>query len=177
MQQMIKAAIRAGGPAGDQWPDPHPHAYAIRAAKRRERRRASRAAKGVKVRGRKIMNHVEQASPVKPLQKLAGATRYYYDDAIKTVTIGFLDQKRRGLGKMHAAGFKIPVTGRMRKMMFAAGFPLAKGTTELRVPARPVVRPVFERERGNIIRNVREKTINNIYRYLTGKPRDWDKAT
>jgi len=104
-----------------------------------------------------------------PLQRLAGATRYFYSQSDKSVLIGFLDQKNRGLGKMHAAGFTIQITSRMRKMLFAVGMPLAKGTMQLKVPGRSVVAPIFIREQMNIRRNVAFKSLDNLTRYLAGK--------
>ena len=110
----------------------------------------------------------------KPLLKLAGATRYSYNDSIKTVTIGFLDQRNRGLGKMHAAGFEKTVDRPMAKLLAAYGFPVKTGTV-LKTPGRPVVGPIFEQEKANIYRNIQTNAVNNIYRYLTGRPKDWDK--
>jgi hypothetical protein len=114
---------------------------------------------------------MEQGGPygLKPMRKLANAVRYAYDKTIKTVTIGFLDQKKRGMAKKQAEGFKISVTTRMRRMLFAAGFPLAKGTTELTVPPRPIVAPIFAREQKNIVQNIRLKILDNIKRYVSGK--------
>ncbi len=171
LRNIIKLSIQRGG-SEEGWPKLHPHTIPLYSAKRREKRRGQRMSRGVKVRARKYAEHIEQQSSKFPLQRLAGAVRYYYDNTIKTITIGFLDQKKRGLAKLHAGGFRIPVTDKMRKMAFAAGFPLAKNTKELNVPARPVVGPVFMREKTNIVRNVQEKSLRNIYRYLTGKTKE-----
>ncbi len=177
LQKILKIYIQLGG-VGVYWPALHPHTLAILAARRRRARWAAQAARGKKVRGSTVVKyrgHTEiQPGGVKPLRKLAGATRYYYDDTVKTVTVGFLNQKMRGLGKMHAAGYTKTVDRRMGKLLAALGFPVRTGTT-LKTPARPVVGPVFEREKANIIKNVKTKTINNIYRYLTGGQKDWDQ--
>jgi hypothetical protein len=179
LQRLIKRSIQAGGPPGQPWAPLHPHTLAIMAAKKRRKRWASREAQGKTVRAStraKYRGHGEiDPGNVKPLRKLAGAARYYYDDAIKTVTIGFLDPKNKGLAKMHAAGFTKTVDRRMGRLLAAYGFPVKTGTV-LRVPGRPVVGPVFDREKATIRKNIQENTINNIYRYLTGKPKDWDKA-
>lgn len=175
MQKMIKAAIQQGGPEGHKFQKLSPHYDPIRLSQRAHKTRQAKLDAGKNARRTKWQKlisekgHIEGETPLRPLRKLAGATRYIYDDSIKTATVGFLDQKKRGLGKMHAAGFKIQVTDRMRRMLFAAGMPLKKGTNELDVPARPVVAPVFEREKKTIINNIKNKTLRNIYRYLTGK--------
>jgi len=175
LQKIIKLSIQQGGPG---WPPLHPHTLAVMMARRRQGRWAAQEAKGKKVRAstkQKYRGHIEMdPGSVKPFRKLAGATRYYYDDSVKTVTIGFLDTKKRYLAKKHAEGFTMTADRRMGKLLAAYGFPVKTGTV-LKVPARPVVGPVFEREKGNIKTNIQQSTVNNIYRYLTGRPKDWDK--
>lgn len=175
LQRIIKRSILAGGPPGAQWPELQPHTLAIKAAKRRHARWASKRARGGKVRQStiaKYSGHVEVApGAIKPLRRMAGQTRYYYDNQTKTVTIGFLSEKSRELAKKHAQGYTRTVDRRMRKMLAAHGFPVREGTT-INVPPRPVVEPVFNAEQDNITNNIRVKAIDNIYRYLTGKPKD-----
>lgn len=180
LQKIIKLAIQRGGPEGAQWPALHPHTLAIMAARRRHTRWAAKRAKGGAVRAstvRKYAGHTE-ISPgmIRPLRKLAGSTRYYYDDSMKTVTIGFLDTKRRYIAKRHAEGFTQTVDRRMGKLLAMYGFPVRTGTV-LKVPARPVVGPVFAKEKARIVKNIQEKAVNNVYRYLTGKPKDFEKET
>jgi hypothetical protein len=174
MQKMIKTAMMMQRLFGLDIPPLSPHTAYIKAAVRRERRRNLRIEKGVKVRKRKTPEgkHHEIESPVNPLQRLAGSIRYQYNDAIKTATVGPLDEKWRGLMKMHAQGFSLNITPRSRRFHFAVGMPLAKGTTQLRVPPRPIIAMIFQRERDQIIKNVQEKTHRNIYRYLTGKSKE-----
>lgn len=180
LQQIIKTSIQLGGPAGGRWPILHPHTLAVMAARKRQARWAAKRAKGGKVRSStvaKYRGHTE-ISPggVMPLRKLAGATRYVYDDTTKTVTIGFLDPGKRALAKKHAEGFTQTVDRRMGRYLAAHGFPVKTGTV-LKIPPRPVVAPVFRAEQPNIIKNLHEKVANNIYRYLTGRAKDWDKAS
>ncbi|HSV27249.1 MAG TPA: hypothetical protein VLH60_05090 [Sedimentisphaerales bacterium] len=180
LQQIIKTSIQLGGPKGVRWPPLHPHTLAIMAARRRQARWAAKRAKGGKVRGptvAKYRGHAEiNPGAFMPLRKLAGAARYYYDEGTKTVTIGFLDPQKRGLAKKHAEGFTQTVDRRMGRYLAAHGFPVKTGTV-LKVPPRPVVEPVFRAEERNIYHNLRERVVNNIYRYLTGKAKDWDKAS
>jgi hypothetical protein len=179
LQQIIKTAIQLGGPASGKWPVLHPHTLAIMAARRRQARWAAKRAKGVKVRAStvaKYRGHVEMdAGGIGPLRKLAGATRYTYDDTTKTVTIGFLDPGKRGLAQKHAAGYTQKVDRKMGKLLAAHGFPVKTGTV-LKIPPRPVVAPVFRMEEKNLIKNIHEKVANNIYRYLTGRDKDFEKV-
>ena len=175
LQKLIKRSIQAGGPPGQPWAPLSLHTLPILAARRRRTRwaaqkKAPRASTVKKYRGHTEMD----PGGKKPLLKLAGATRYQYNESIKTVTIGFLDQRNRDLGKMHAAGFEKTVDRPMAKLLAAYGFPVKTGTV-LKTPARPVVGPIFEQEKANIVRNVQYNAVNNIYRYLTGRPKDWDK--
>lgn len=179
MQKLIKLEIRRGGPNGQRWPTLSPHAYPIRLAKERYREIQASRHKGVKIgKGREFVmrihggKHHEMSSGQFPLQKLAGAIRYAYDAAIKTATIGPLQSSWRHLFKQVATGYQVPVTPRMRKLLFAVGMPLTKETTVLNVPPRPVVGPVFQTEKQRIIANIQQKSIRNIYRYLTGKSKD-----
>ncbi len=179
LMKLIKAAIQAGGPPGEPWAPLSPHTLAILAARRRQARWAARESKtGRRVRAStvaKYRGHTEiDPGGIKALRKLAGATRYYYNASIKTVTIGFLDQRNKGLGKMQAKGFTKTVDRRMGRLLAAYGFPVKTGTV-LVTPARPVVAPIFAQEEKNIYRNIRTNAVNNIYRYLTGRPKDWDK--
>lgn len=175
LQKIIKLSILQGGPEGAPWPPLNPHTLSILSARRRQARWKAKEARGGKVRGStraKYSGHSEiDPGGAKALRKLAGSTRYYYDDSIKTISIGFLDPGRRYLAKKHAQGFTRTVDRRMGKLLAALGFPVKTGTV-LKVPARPVVGPVFEREKANIVKNVQNKAINNIYRYLTGKGKD-----
>ncbi len=107
-----------------------------------------------------------------PLLKLAGGTRYSYDEGMMVAEIGFLSGHSPGattvLAKKHAMGFRVPVTSRSRRWAFGLGFPLKKSTTELVIPPRPVIGPVFEQEKNRIVKNINEKTLANIQRYISG---------
>jgi hypothetical protein len=171
LQQVIKTAIQTGGPEGAKWPKLSAHTLMIQRFVRLYKGRQARKAKGKRVKGwRDTERHMEMAANKFPLQKLAGASRYFYNPGEKLVTIGFLDPRKRGLAKMHAQGFEIDVSSeRSRRLHFAARMPLKKGTTKLRVPPRPVVSVIFEREGKQIRQNVYEKVFSNIGRYLANK--------
>lgn len=177
LRKIIQMCIRQGGPPGAPWLPLHPRTLTVKAHRRREARWAAKEAKGVKVRAatkRKYRGVPSEMAwgAAKPFQKAIGATQYYYDDDIKTVSIGFLkDTKIRYLMSKHAEGFTYKVDSRMRKFLALHGFPVKESTT-LKVPARPVVGPVFEKEKATILKNVKEKSMRSIYRYLTGKSKE-----
>ena len=168
LQKEIKRSIQLGGPEGAKWPKLHPHTLMIQRFVRLYRGRQRRILAGKKVRGwRDSERHMEMQANKHPLQKLAGATRYFYNKGEKMVTVGFLASQARWLAKRHAQGFEIDVSGeRSRRFHFAARMPLAKGTTKLKVPPRPVVSVIFEREGRQIRQNVYEKVFANVGRYL-----------
>jgi hypothetical protein len=171
IRNIIKQAIQLGGPEGDKWPKLNPHTAVLSRAKRQfvKNYRLSRKGRKKGEGSRRLYKDVMLSTRLSPLLKLAGASRYDYDPQIKTMTIGFLDQRMRGLAKRHAAGYETPVTPRMRKMAFSLGFPLKKSTQRLKTPPRPVIGPVFRREQANIRKNVAFKSLDNITRYLAGK--------
>jgi hypothetical protein len=171
LQRIIKLAIQMGAPPGERWPKLNPHTGVLNRAKKQWVRNYKLSRKGRKKgeEARRIYREQMLSTRLNPLSKLAGATRYVYDGMIKTVTIGFLAQRMRGLAKMHARGFETAVTPRMRKWAFALGFPLKRDTAKLTTPPRPVIGPVFDAEKVNIRRNVAFKSLDNLTRYLAGK--------
>lgn len=168
LQQVIKRSIQLGGPEGARWPKLHPHTLMIQRFVRLYRGRQRRVLAGKRIRGWKDKErHMEIQANKHPLQKLAGASRYFFNAAEKMVTVGFLASKARWLAKRHAQGFEIDVSSaRARRFHFAARMPLAKGTTKLKVPPRPVVSVIFEREGRQIRQNVYGKVFANVGRYL-----------
>jgi hypothetical protein len=93
---------------------------------------------------------------------------------MEMVSIGFIrakgvSDKLLKLAGMHSKGFSTPITAKMRKMLFALGFPVKKSTTSLKTPARPVIEPVFQHEQGNIMGNVEAKFLASIQRYMEEK--------
>lgn len=186
LKTIVAKTIHDGGPNGS-WKALNPHtAYLNRAAFRTIKTwRLSR--KGLK-RGeasRKVSMSLEERSKrfVKtsksPLLKLKGAVRYRVDREEMYANIGFIGDDARGYRirriVSHAAeGFRTPVTRLMRRFAFGLGFPLRRDTSELVAPPRPLIRPVFEKEEGNIVRNISMRVVNNISRYRHGLEKDWD---
>jgi hypothetical protein len=108
-----------------------------------------------------------------PLLKLAGAVRYNYDKNLQQVGIGFIQSEGVSpgmlkLARMHAKGFETRVTPKMRRLLFAIGFPVKKSTKVLKTPARPVIEPIFHQEQNNILKNLETKFWKSLNRYLEG---------
>jgi hypothetical protein len=178
LQQVIKWAIRKGGPDSAKWQELNPHTGVLNARRAgldgryktiKNFRMAWRGEKGKKRRVREYKPVMESARK-KPFSRLAQGVRYKFDGADMSVAVGFVDANRAShleklLGR-HAAGFETPVTPKMRRMAFALGFPLKKTTTRLRSPARPLMEPVFNEQRARIMDEMEKKFTRNINRYL-----------
>lgn len=173
IRDMIKTAIRSGGPDGDKWEKLNPHTGIISMGKKKTIKNYKMGWTGNKGSKRRVRQYkdVMLSTKTAPLSKLAGAVRYKYDSGDQTVSIGFLQSAgiSSGLLKlagMHAKGFKTNITQRMRKMLFALGFPVKKSTTYLESPARPVIDPIYRHEQANIMRNIESKFIASILKYM-----------
>ncbi len=173
LRNMIKAAIRAGGSDGNKWDKLNPHTGVLSRAKKGSVKNFKMVWKGKKGSKRRVRQYkdVMLSTRTAPLSKLAGAVRYDYDTDTQIISIGFIREKGVSdgmlkLAGMHAKGFKTRITPKMRKMLFALGFPVKKSTTILESPARPVIEPIFRQEQGDIMRNIEIKFMASIMRYL-----------
>lgn len=176
LRKVVQDTIRRGGPGG--WQQLNPHTGILSKAKRGTVKnfRLSRK-KGES--GRRIYRKTMTSTRRSPLLRLAGAVRYRVDKDDLSAHIGFVNDDRRGYRVQRiiskaAQGYRTPLTPRMRRFAFAMGFPLKKDTNELVAPARPLMRPIFEREAGNVVRNISMRVVNNITRYRQGLEKDWD---
>jgi hypothetical protein len=178
LRNLVKAAIRAGGVDGNKWEKLNPHTGVLARLRTRSGRIGNvknykmvwKGQKGSKKQVRQYKD-VMRSTKSKPLSKLAGAVRYDYDPNDQMVSIGFIQSGGVSpamikLAGMHAKGFKTKITPKMRKMLFALGFPVKKSTSYLESPARPVIEPVFRQEEGDIMRNVEAKFMASIMRYM-----------
>lgn len=171
LRDLIKDAIRRGG-VDSEWSKLNPHTGVLARAKKGSVKNYKMAWKGPKGSKRRVRQYkdVMLSTRLAPLSKLYGAVRYEYDDETQTMNIGFLQSAGVSAGmlklaRMHAQGFETPITPRMRKMLFALGFPIKKSTTTLKTPARPVIDPVFQQEKNNITRNLELKFFKSLERY------------
>ena len=79
--------------------------------------------------------------------------------------IGFVDGRLDRWAAKHAAGYRIPQTKVgsqiMAGVLRAAGIPKAAGKGRaMKVPARPIIGPVWEAEKTNIYNNIRDRVLN-----------------
>lgn len=173
LRELVKAAIRAGGPNGDKWEKLNPHTGVLSRAKKgsvKNYKMVWKGQKGSKKRVRQYKGFMLSTRSA-PLSKLSGAVRYQYDDDLDMVSIGFIrnagvSDGMLKLAGMHAKGFTTKITPKMRKMLFALGFPVKKSTTTLESPARPVIEPVFRQEQDDILANIERKFFSNLNRYF-----------
>jgi len=85
-----------------------------------------------------------------PLKKLAAGARYEKtgSSAETRVRIGFLNPRLAQLAAYHAVAHDVPVTPKMRRLIFAVGLGIAKRT--IHIPARPHVDPVYRKNQAHI---------------------------
>lgn len=173
IRDLVKAAIRAGGVDGHKWEKLNPHTGVLARAKKGSVKNYKMGWKGEKGSKKRVQQYKDVMLSTKsaPLSKLAGAVRYDYDANDQMVSIGFIQsggvsQSMIKLAGMHAKGFSTRVTPKMRKMLFALGFPVKASTTSLESPARPVIEPIFRQEKGDIMRNIEEEFMASILRYM-----------
>lgn len=104
---------------------------------------------------------------ITPFLRLIAGIRYKVDIEDNLAEIGFINPKTRLAEwlRKHERGYATPVTPRKRRFLFAIGFPLAKGTTTLKTPARAWVGKVYEHMRGKIPGMFEEKFWAALQRY------------
>ena len=173
LRDLVKAAIRAGGLAGNTWEKLNPHTGIMARAKKGYVKNYKLVWKGQKGSKKRVRQYKDVMLSTKsaPLSKLAGAVRYDYDSNDQMVSIGLIQsggvsQSMIKLAGMHAKGFQTKITPKSRKMLFALGFPIKKSTTTFETPARPVIDPVFRQEEGAIMTNIEQNFMGAITRYM-----------
>jgi len=101
-----------------------------------------------------------------PLSRFGPAIRYKVRKAgAKTSSeIGFITGRLDRWAAKHATGYSIPQTKErarvMAKVLRAAGIPKAPGKGKaMKIPARPIIGPVFRAEKDNISNNIQARVI------------------
>jgi hypothetical protein len=130
-----------------------------------------RGQKGSKTRYREYWGS-KVSSLQQPISRMANAIGYTFDETTGTLDISF--QKNLGsranrlryLMHKQAEGGMTIMTPRMRRMLFAMGFPVTKGLTSLIMPQRPLFQPVFDAQKDTIIAMIQQKFNANIQRYM-----------
>lgn len=129
-----------------QWPKLNPHTGVLAGRRTRDGKIRNRRWKRDRYRtGEKKGQTMQKFSKrEEPFSRMVNMVRYNVDVEDDMVEIGFLNPKRNVYIwlRQHEKGYNVRITPKMRKMLFAWGFPVAADTTELKVPARPWVKPV-----------------------------------
>jgi len=98
------------------------------------------------------------------LGRLYGAVRYrFYKDSRKTV-VGWINKSAERLGMIQEEGKNVRITERMRRFFWASGIPLKKETRYIKIPARPTIGPVYEKEEDKIGLYIE----NKVWDYIRG---------
>ncbi len=156
LRQLIKQGMKEQAPGGQTWPQASPWvqfgsslAARARAIQRRVEKRKSSSAKPPRLTGSKSRT---------PLSRLAGGVRYETSgaDSDIRVRIGFINPRLQQLAAYHAVPHAVPVTGKMRRLIFAVGLGISKRT--ITIPARPHVEPVYRRNHARIAGFCQQRT-------------------
>jgi len=170
LRHMLQDAIKRGGPPGASWEKLNPYTALMESQSRRQERRKSYVPK---------LNPSELTGDYRvPLLKFRGGIRYAVNKDETAMGVGFINPIPDGKGwgppgtsflnmlKMHAKGYTKRVTRRMQIKFFTLGLPLTART--LRVPARPLIEPVWDQEKENVIFSIERKFFLNMDRYARG---------
>lgn len=170
LKNVIQGFMRRAHSTGT-WPPLNPHTGILNQARKKRVKNYRLGWKGPKGQKQRTRNYkrVMQSKRVAPMSRLVGGIRYRYEPAHQRLGVGFVSQSDRTLRliRRQASGYLTRVTPKMRRWAFALGFPLRKHTTHLFTPPRPVIEPVFAMERVRIGKNLRDKYLANVLRYMT----------
>jgi hypothetical protein len=170
LQQELKNEARKATKGGYlKWEPLHPHTGVLNRANRSKERLSWKRTRFTS--GARKGQVIPRLSAMRePLGRMRSSIRYKVDVEDDFVEVGFIDPQDKYYKwvRKQAQGYTVPVTRRMRKKFFALGFPLAKGTTQLKVPGRPWVSRVEDEWRGKMIPFFEEKFWSSYNRYQTG---------
>jgi hypothetical protein len=167
LKKEITTGMKAQHPGGETWPKAHP--WTAMGLLR------GRYVKRTRKWGRTSMTWTERrkggAKALKtdktPLAKLANAVRYKAQEAggagggvAVNVRIGFLTSRAAKLAEYHATGGTMPVTSKMRRLIYAAG--LSIHASSIKVPKRRHVEPVYEQNKELIAANVSKRVADAL---------------
>lgn len=108
---------------------------------------------------------------LQPFSRFVNMVRYKTDPEDVLVEIGLLRPKANYWQWMakNTAGWSTAVTPRMRRMLFAAGFPIARETRQLKTPARKWIDVVRARWESKATEYFEKKFWEAYERYTSGK--------
>ena len=113
-----------------------------------------------------------------PFSRMVNMVQYQVDHEDGIVEIGFrnLQPRYHHLLKIHDVGYEVQITPRMRKFLYAWGFPVKKETTKLKTPPRPWVKPIKRIWEQKAARWFEAKFWDSYDRYKAGRRKsrhDW----
>jgi len=182
LRMEMKEAIARGGVATHRWPGINPQAKWMTAVRRRgwvKNWRTVTRGKRKKWRGKEYWSErfrrtvsqgmTRQLKTGTPLAKFKGGLRYNYDKATTTMQVGFVNPSTpfQKILERHATGFATPISAKARRFAFAMGLPISKYKRFFHIPARPLVGPVWEKEKAHSLRNIEEKFMEMIAREIS----------
>jgi hypothetical protein len=155
LRQLTQTGMRQQAPGDVSWPAPSPwvqYGSSLAGRARMARRRLARRKRAPKQPPPLLYGSKGRT----PLKKLAGGVRYEKQTqpgpggsiAKTTVRMGFLNAKLASLAAYHAEDHTVPVTPKMRRLLFAVGLGISKST--IHIPARPHVEPVYRKNHARI---------------------------
>lgn len=156
LRDLIKSGMQQQAPGGAKWPPGHfwTRTQQLRQSMRRHAR-AQKSGGRTRQATKALLTGAKQ-----PLQRLARAARYTFQSGGQpgagAVRIGFLTAGAAQRAAYHAVEHTIPVTAKMRRMIFAAGFMIRKSS--FKIPARPAVEPVYRQNRARLTGFVQQRT-------------------
>lgn len=157
LRELIKGGMRQQAPGDVFWPTPSSwiqYGSSLAARARMVQRRASKRKRGPKT----PENPLSSTKGRIPLSRLAAGARYQKSDSgdETRVRVGFLTAKLAQLAAYHSESHTVPVTSRMRRLIFAVGLGIGKST--LHIPARPAVGPVYRKNHARIAGFCQQRT-------------------
>lgn len=111
------------------------------------------------IRGRRGQKARNLRAPHRPMGRLRPATRYkFYSDSHR-VLVGWISKSAERLGTIQEIGKKVPVTPKMRKFFWAAGYRLSKKKKYIFIPKRPTIDPEYRKNMSKIPKYMKEKIL------------------
>jgi hypothetical protein len=149
LRQLTQIGMRQQAPGEVAWPTASPwvqYGSSLLARARMTQRRAERRKRGPRTPAQPLQGTKSRT----PLKRLASAVRYQKQIAgdQTIVRIGFLSPAIAKIAAYHAEAHTVPVTAKMRRLIFAVGLGISKAS--IHIPARPHVSAVYRRNHARI---------------------------
>lgn len=184
LSQILKMVSAAHGVSGN-WPLLNPHTGILDRMKIRKGPKAGQTKwvknfrwvwKGEKGKKKRVKEYRGKILSTKrdPQARIRNIIGYKFDESTLSVDIsvqpsaGTRRNRLRFLMHLQSEGYSRTITPKMRKMLFALGFPVNRQTRELTTPQRALFQPVFDHQKNTIVNNINQKFQDAIRRYIFG---------